>query len=91
MAIIHDTEHRLSREPGLCIDKLDDGTFEYAFQFGIVSFFFIEEMGSRGMVTGAVFLKIDGFPMISKREGGYQYGYNILLGCMRKTRRKFKF
>ena len=62
---------------GFLIDKLNDGTFEYVFQSGIVPFSFIEEMGHGGTVARAVFFKIDGFPMISKRKDGYQYGHDM--------------
>ena len=57
--------------------ELDDGAFEYVFQPGIVPLPFIEEMGDCGTVAGAVFFKINGLPMISKRKDGYQYGHDM--------------
>ncbi len=66
------------------IDELDDGTFEYVFQSGIVPFPFIEEMGGCGTVAGAVAFKINGLPMISKRKDGYQYGRDMFDSCLWK-------
>ena len=60
------------------IEELDDGVFQYVFQFGIVPFPFIQEMRNRGTVAGAVLFKIDSLPMISKGKDGYQYGHDML-------------
>ena len=36
------------------------------------------------LVTKALFFKINGFSMISKREDGYQYGHDMFHGCLWK-------
>ena len=42
------------------------------------------KMGSSGAVAWAVFLKVNGFSVISERKDGYQYGHDMLYGCLRK-------
>ncbi len=79
-SVIHNVEHGFSRALGFLIDELDDGTFEYVFQSGIIPFSFIEEMGNCGTMAGAVSFKIDGLSMISKRKDGYQYGHDMFNG-----------
>jgi len=78
IGIIHNVDYGLSRPPGFVIDKLDGGVFEYVFQPDIVPFSFIEKMYDCGTVAGAVFFKINGFPMISKRKDGYHDSHDML-------------
>ena len=66
------------------INDLHDSAFEYIFQPGVVPFPFIEEMSNCSTVAGAVFFKINGFPMIFKRKDGYQYSHDMLHGCLWK-------
>jgi len=37
-------------------------------------------MGNCGTMAGAVFFKINGLSMISKRKDGYQYGHDMFHG-----------
>ena len=69
---------------GFLIYELDDGTFEYIFQSGIVPFSFIEEMGNRGPMAWAVLFEVNGLSMISKRKDGYRYGHDMLYGRLWK-------
>ena len=38
----------------------------------------------RGTVAGAVFFKVDGFPVISKGEYGYQNSHDMFYGSVRE-------
>ena len=81
---VHNAEDGFSRPLGFLIYEVDDGAFEHVFQPGIVPFPFIEEMGNCSTVAGAVFFKINGFSMISKRKDGYQYGHDMFHGRLWK-------
>ena len=80
--IIHDAEHRLAGLPNFMIDELDDSTFQDIFQSGVIPLSFIEEMCSRGTVAGAVFFKVDRFPMTSGREYRDQNSHDMFHDSM---------
>ena len=89
--VVHNAEHRLSGLPGFLLNELNNGTFKYAFQTGIVPFSITEEMGNRGTVAGAVISKSMVFPRYPTEKADISMSMICFMAVCGKIRHKLNF